>query len=201
MPRLLSRWRMQIFKYHIDRRTIVYTVLTFVVFIAVAVALLLLYTGGFFSAWFISLVLAMIALMVLSVPRKIVVTDEALEIRCVSDITVIELREIASVQLLTKNQMRGVMPIFGAVGFFGYYGKFFDFKELETITIYSSEWNNFVEITDIYDYRTIVSCRDGEALKRLIDASIGVGAALEVEAATEAATEVENATESKTEDM
>lgn len=192
---------MQIFKYHIDRRTIVYTVLTFVVFIAVAVALLLLYTGGFFSAWFISLVLAMIALMVLSVPRKIVVTDEALEIRCVSDITVIELREIASVQLLTKNQMRGVMPIFGAVGFFGYYGKFFDFKELETITIYSSEWNNFVEITDIYDYRTIVSCRDGEALKRLIDASIGVGAALEVEAATEAATEVENATESKTEDM
>ncbi len=195
------------FKYHIDRRTIVYTVLTFVVFIAVAVALLLLYTGGFFSAWFISLVLAMIALMVLSVPRKIVVTDEALEIRCVSDITVIELREIASVQLLTKNRMRGVMPIFGAVGFFGYYGKFFDFKELETITIYSSEWNNFVEITDIYDYRTIVSCRDGEALKRLIDASIGVGAALEVEAATEAATAAEveaeatTATESKTEDM
>lgn len=187
------------FKYHIDRRTIGYTILTFVVFIAVAVALLLLYAGGFFSAWFISLVLAMIALMVLSVPRKIVVTDEALEIRCVSDITVIELREIASVQLLTKNRMRGVMPIFGAVGFFGYYGKFFDFKELETITIYSSEWNNFVEITDIYDYRTIVSCRDGEALKRLIDASIGV--AHEVEATTEAATEAENATESKTEDM
>lgn len=197
------------FKYHIDRRTIVYTVLTFVVFIAVAVALLLLYTGGFFSAWFISLVLAMIALMVLSVPRKIVVTDEALEIRCVSDITVIELREIASVQLLTKNRMHGVMPIFGAVGFFGYYGKFFDFKELETITIYSSEWNNFVEITDIYDYRTIVSCRDGEALKRLIDASIGVGAALEVEAATateattaaEVEAEATTATESKTEDM
>lgn len=163
---------MQIFKYHIDRRTIVYTILTFMVFISVAAALLLLYAGGFFSAWFISLVLAMIALMVLSVPRKVVVTDEALEIRCVSDITVIEVREIASVRLLPKEQVRGVIPIFGAVGFFGYYGKFFDFKELETFTIYASEWNNFVEITDIYDYRTIVSCREGEALVRAIEERI-----------------------------
>lgn len=163
---------MQIFKFNIDRRTIVYTILTFVVFVAVAFALLQFYAGGFFSAWFVSLVLAIIALMVLSIPRSMVVTEDTLEIRCVSDITVLEMQEIASVRLLTRHDMKHIIPLFGAIGFFGYYGKFFDFKELETITIYASEWDNFVEITDIYDYRTIVSCRDREAFMATIEKAV-----------------------------
>ncbi len=163
---------MQIFKYNIDRRTIFYTILTFVMFVAGAIAMLDLYVGGFFSAWFISLVLAVIALMVLSVPRCMVVTAEALEIRCVSDATVIEMHEIVSVRRLTRQDMKRVVPIFGAVGFFGYYGKFFDLKELETITLYATEWNNLVEITDIYDYRTIVSCREADALIKAIEQAV-----------------------------
>ena len=172
MPRRFFLLKMQIFKFSVNRRTIVYTVLTFVVFVAVAFALLQFYVGGFFSAWFISLVLAIIALMVLSIPRSMVVTEETLEIRCVSDITVLEIKEIASVRLLTQHDMKQVIPLFGAIGFFGYYGKFFDLKELETITIYASEWDNFVEITDIYDYRTIVSCRDREVFMAIIEKSV-----------------------------
>lgn len=184
MPRRFFLRKMQIFRFNIDRRTIAYTVLTFVVFAAVAFALLKFYAGGFFSAWFISLVLAIIALMVLSVPRSMLLTENTLEIRCVSDITVLELQEIASVRVLTPHDMRRVIPLFGAIGFFGYYGKFFDFKELETITIYASEWNNFVEITDIYDYRTIVSCRDGEAFIASLEQAVA-NKKLLVEADTE----------------
>jgi hypothetical protein len=44
----------------------------------------------------------------------------------------------------------------------GYYGKFFDLKEFDVVTIYASEWNNFVEITDIYDTRTYISCREAD---------------------------------------
>ena len=58
----------------------------------------------------------------------------------------------------------GWLSFLGAAGFFGYYGKFFNLKEFEIITIYASEWDNFVEITDIYDSRTYVSCREADNL-------------------------------------
>lgn len=55
-----------------------------------------------------------------------------------------------------------MIRVFGASGFFGYYGKFFDIKEFDIVNIYASEWDNFVEITDIYDTRTYISCRESD---------------------------------------
>ena len=157
------------FKYRIDRRTMVYSVLTLTILVIGAVLLFVLYSGGYFSAWFSSFMLAVIALMALSVPRRIVLLDDKLEIQCLSDITEIDIREIASVRPADKREMSRMFPVFGAAGFFGYYGKFFDFKEFETVTIYASEWRNFVEIVDIYDSRTYVSCREAEYLTALIE--------------------------------
>ena len=152
------------FRYNSNRRTIISTILTFVVFAVVALLLLYLYKGGFFSAWFVSLVLAIIALMVLSIPRRIAILGNTLEIQCISDITEIDIREIATIKKVDRKAMRWVFPLFGAVGFLGYYGKFVDIKEFDIITIYASEWDNFVEITDIYDNRTYVSCRKADDL-------------------------------------
>ena len=102
--------------------------------------------------------------MVLSIPRRIVLLDDRIEIQCIADITEIEIREIASIRKVSAKDMRWIIRIFGAKAFFGYYGKFFDFKGLDIVTIYASEWNNFVEITDIYDYRIYVSCREADEL-------------------------------------
>ena len=123
-----------------------------------------LYTGGFFSAWFVSFVLALIALMILSIPRRIVLLDNKVEIQCIFDITEIDIAEIAQIQKVEKDTLRWAVLLFGSSGFFGYYGKYFDLKEFEIVNIYASEWNNFVEIVDIYDSRTYVSCRDAEEL-------------------------------------
>lgn len=163
---------MKSFKYTLDRATVLRTILTILLFAIVAIVLYFLYKGGFFSAWFTSLVLAVTTLMVLSIPRRIVLEEKALEIRCVSDITVINLDEIASIREVSRQDMQWVMPLFGAVGFFGYYGKFFDFKEWDTITIYASEWNHFVEIVDIYDARTYISCRQSALLIESVTAAI-----------------------------
>lgn len=126
--------------------------------------LYVLYTGGAFSAWFVSAILAILALMVLSIPKRVVLLDDTLEIQCISDITEIDIREIASIKRVDKRDMRWTVAIFGASGFFGYYGKFLDLKEWDTVTIYASEWNNFVEITDIYDARIYISCRQADEL-------------------------------------
>lgn len=150
------------FRYNTDRKTIVKSVLFLLLIVAGAVLLYVLYTGGAFSAWFLSAVLAVLALMVLSIPQRIVLLDDTLEIQCISDITEINIREIASVRRVERRDMRWIILLFGASGFFGYYGKFFDLKEFDVVTIYASEWNNFVEITDIYDTRTYISCREAD---------------------------------------
>lgn len=152
------------FKYKFDRRTIMLTVLTLLLCTAGAVLLYTLYTGGFFSAWFVSFVVALLALMILSIPRRIVLLNNTLEIQCIFDITEIEVSEIARIRKVRTRKLRWSMLLFGSAGFFGYYGKYFDLKEFDVITIYASEWNNFVEIVDIYDSRTYVSCRDADAL-------------------------------------
>ena len=152
------------FRYHFDRRTIIVSILALVLCAGGAVLLYMLYMGGFFSAWFVSFVMAIFALMILSIPRRIILLDNKLEIQCVFDITEIDLREISRIRKVSNRRLRWTMLLFGSSGFCGYYGKFFDLKEFEVITIYSSEWNNFVEITDIYDSRIYVSCRDADEL-------------------------------------
>ena len=152
------------FKYHFNRRTITITLLSLLCCIIGAALLYVLYKGGFFSAWFVSFVMAIAALMILSIPRRIVLLENKLEIQCVFDITQIDMREITRIRKVSDRRLRWTILLFGSSGFCGYYGKYFDLKEFEVVTIYASEWDNFVEITDIYDSRTYVSCREADEL-------------------------------------
>lgn len=152
------------YKYRFDRRTIYWTLTYLVIFLLLGAGLYLLYEGGYLSAWFTSFVVALIALMALSIPRRIVVTDEKVEVRCLLDITEIPRSEIASVRRVDARSMKWFLPLFGGCGFFGYYGHFIDLRRLERVRIYASEWRNFVEITDIYEERLYVSCSDADRL-------------------------------------
>ncbi len=152
------------FRYRCDKRTLWWTLLYVVVYFGLGASFYLLYESDYLSAWFISCVGALLILMALSIPRKIVINDERVEVRCLLDITEIDRNEIASVRAIDILEMRGVIPIFGGCGFFGYYGYFFDLRHFERIRIYASEWRNLVEITDIYEDRLIVSCTERDAL-------------------------------------
>ncbi|MBE6181449.1 MAG: hypothetical protein E7148_01985 [Rikenellaceae bacterium] len=152
------------YKYHFDRHTIYWSIIYLVVFILLGITLYFLYEGGYLSAWFTSFIVALIALMSLSIPRKIVITDEWVEICCLLDITEIRREEIASIRRVEKKQLKWVVPLFGGCGFFGYYGHFFDLRHFERVKIYASEWNNFVEIIDIYEERLYVSCFEADKL-------------------------------------
>ena len=153
-----------VYKYRIDRRTFYWSLLHLLVYALMGVGLYFLYEGGYFSAWFTSFIVALIALMALSIPRRIVVAEETVEIRCLLDITEIKRSEIKSVRRLEPQRMKWVVPIFGGCGFFGYYGHYFDVRRLDRVLIYASEWRNFVEIEDIYEERVIVSCSDPDRL-------------------------------------
>ena len=157
-----------IFRYRCDKRTIYWTLLYVVVYLGLGAGFYLLYEGGYLSAWFASCVGALLVLMALSIPRKIVVEPTRIEVRCLLDITELERKDIVAVRPIEPREMRWVFPLFGGCGFFSYYGYFFDLKHFERIRIYASEWRNLVEITDIYEDRLIVSCGDREQLIALL---------------------------------
>lgn len=158
----------RVFNYRLSRRTLSLSACYVVVLALIGMGLHSLYIGGYLSAWFLSLVVALFALMSLSIPRKIVVKDATVEILCLLDMTEIPRIEIASVQRVDPRQMRWVIPLFGGCGFFGYYGYYFDLKNFEKIVVYASEWKNLVEITDIYEQRYYVSCAEADELIALL---------------------------------
>lgn len=165
---------MKTFRYKTDRRTLYWTALHLVVYVLLGVALFLLYEGGYLSAWFTSFVVAIIALMALSIPRRIVVTDEELQVVCLLDITEIPLAEIASIHKVERRKIRWMFPLFGAWGFFGYYGHYFDLRHFDRVKVYASQWRNLVEITDVYEERIYLSAEDPDEfvaeISRRIDA-------------------------------
>ena len=153
-----------IYKYRFDRRTLYWSAVHLLLFAGMGAGLYFLYEGGYLSAWFTTVIGALIALMSLSIPRKIVVSEQSVEIRCLLDVTEIRRDEIRSVQRIDPQRMKWVVPIFGGCGFFGYYGHYFDLRRFERVRLYASVWHNFVEIEDLYDERVIVSCPDPDRL-------------------------------------
>lgn len=156
------------YKYRFDRRTIYLSACGLVLLALLGAGLYLLYEGGYLSAWFTSFVVATVALMALSIPQRIVVTDATVEIRCLLDITEIRRDEIASVRRVDARRMKWFVPLFGGYGFFGYYGHFFDLKEWRHVRLYASEQCDLVEITDLYEERLYVSCREADLLAELL---------------------------------
>jgi len=154
----------QIFKYRFGRRMYYLSVLYVAAFALIVVMLHTLYAGGYLSAWFLSLVIALFALFSLSIPRKIVVKPTTVEILCLLDMTEIPRPEIAAVRRVSTRRMRGFIPLFGGCGFFGYYGHYFNLNRFEKVLIYASRWDRFVEITDIYEQKYYVSCDDPDRL-------------------------------------
>lgn len=152
------------YRYTTDLKTRYLTVVHFIVLTIIAATLCILVDGGYILAWFISIVLAVVALMALSIPRRIILSDDGIEICCISDYTHIAYKEITSIKAVTDEQMKFIMPIFAASGFFGYYGSFIDFKCWDFVKIYASKWSNFIEITDIYEDKYYISCDQSEEL-------------------------------------
>ena len=98
----------RVFKYRFSRRTLYLSAFYILVLALIGLGLHSLYIGGYLSAWFVSLVVALFALMSLSIPRKMVVKKATVEILCLLDMTEIPRMEIASVQRVDPRQMRWV---------------------------------------------------------------------------------------------
>ncbi|MBO7220553.1 MAG: hypothetical protein J6V21_05140 [Alistipes sp.] len=158
----------KLYKYRLGKRVIYSSLLYIIAFIGLSVLLAFIYEGGYISAWFISLILAVLALMILSIPRRVVVDEEGIEIQCIAEDTTLLHSDIANIRKVEKREMNACLPIFGAVGFFGHYGRFLNLQTMEFIHIYASRWGKFVEITDIDGNKYYISCEErDDIIKRV----------------------------------
>jgi hypothetical protein len=128
--------------------------------VALGVLLAFIYEGGYISAWFIMLIAAVFALMVLSIPRRVVIDGEDIEIQCIAEDTILAYEDIAGIRAVEEREMNACVPIFGSVGFFGHYGLFLNLRTMEVVHIYASRWGKFVEITDIDGGKFYISCEE-----------------------------------------
>ena len=152
----------KIYKYRLGKRVPYTSTIYIAVIVGLGVVIATVYEGGYISAWFIMLILAVFALMVLSIPRRVVVDEEGIEIQCIAEDTTLAYEDITNIRKVERRKMSACVPIFGAVGFFGHYGRFLNLRTMEFVHIYASRWGKFVEITDIDGNKYYFSCEEQE---------------------------------------
>jgi hypothetical protein len=114
--------------------------------------------------WFSGLSIALVLLAILSIPRNIRVTGDAVEIRCVIEITHLPYHHIRSARRITLGELTPLVPIFASPGFFGWFGYWLDFQSWDFIKVYVTSWHGLVVIEDHYEQRYVVSSDDPDAL-------------------------------------
>ena len=107
--------------------------------------------------------------MVLSIPRRVVVDEEGIEIQCIAEDTTFAYEDIASIRKVENREMNACVPIFAAVGFFGHYGRFLNLRTMEFIHIYASRWGKLVEITGIEGDKYYISCEEAYDLIKSVE--------------------------------
>lgn len=141
-----------------DRRARRITVLCLVLLALLLVAIALFWSdGGYIMVVASSLLGAILLLYIMSIPRKVVIGDTSLEIRCLVEITRIKYSDLRSIRRIEPAAMKGKTVLLGSYGFFGYYGYYIDTRNWETLVLYCKRWDDFIEITDAYEKRYIIS--------------------------------------------
>ena len=83
--------------------------------------------------------------------------------------TEIPVEDIVRVERRERSEMRWTIPLLASYGFFGFFGFFINMRTFDIQRIYASQWNNFVEIVNLDEQHSIVSCDDPDGLVEAIE--------------------------------
>lgn len=148
------------YKTRLDKRVKWITILAILCIICGFCYLFFTSSGSYLPAWFLMLVIGLVAFVALSIPRFVKISPSCVEIHCLMELTTIPYENIKKITLASKYSMRWSLPILGIFGIFGYYGYYFDFSRMKIFRLYARQWNNFVKIEDIYEEVVVISCNN-----------------------------------------
>lgn len=153
-----------------DRSVWYVSILVIAAYLTVSVWLVTDNRGNdYFAAWFIFCAAIIMALMVLSAPKAIFVTDDSIELRSLVKSTYIPIESVVEVKTIRRREVRSLVPLWGIFGFWGYYGRYIDLHDAKLYTLYATSRVNLVSITT-RQRRYVISCRQPNKLVETIAA-------------------------------
>lgn len=152
----------------LDRRAWWLSVVTILLLGGVCAYLWCIASGAYYiAAWATTTAVVLVALFLLSVPRRIILSEDELELRCLVETTYIPLHTIVDVEVLGSEGFGGKVPLLGIYGFGGYYGRYLDLRRWSVYRVYASRRSGCVAIHTTKK-RYLVSCRTPEMLRVMI---------------------------------
>lgn len=155
-----------------DKRTRYLTALFIGVIVVVLTYFFISSGGSYLPAWLTILGVAIALLAVLSVPRHVIVSPQAVEIHCVLELIEIKFSQIERIKLLERRDMKWCVPFFGICGIFGYFGYYVNLRQMRTFRLYTRKWNNFIMIEDRDGNRFVFSVENPEQLIETLEKKI-----------------------------
>lgn len=144
------------------------SMVTIVIFGGVCAWLFLTAGGAYYlAAWVTTTGVVLLALCMLSVPWRILLSEEELELRSLVDVTYIPLRTIVDVEVVGEGCFESKVPLVGVYGLWGYYGRYLDLKRWRFYRVYATRRRGCVVIHTTRR-RYVVSCRTPEMLRTMI---------------------------------
>ena len=137
-------------------------------FAAVFFYLLRSSSGTYLSAWFLSLTIAVALLFIISFPRNIVLTSTDLIVYGILEATYINLADIKRIHTVSHRRLRRLIPVIGSYGFGGYFGYYFDIRNLRVIRLFASRLTGLVMVRTVYDDRILLSCEAASELVSMV---------------------------------
>lgn len=152
------------FKQKYDRRAVWISIIAFLVGMAVIMYIAFTSGGSYLPGWIGMVLVAMLALMSLSVPRYLLVTRDAIEIHCLVKFEQIHFNAIKSIKAVNKKHARWLWPIpmIGSFAVLGYYGYYIDLYNRKVVKLYAKAYNNLVIVEDIYEDIYILGVPDAD---------------------------------------
>ncbi len=103
-------------------------------------------SGTYLPAWFAILASSIILLILLSVPRRVVISQHNVELHSLLDVKTIPLCEITHVGFVPRRVLKASLPLLGSFGVFGYFGYFYCIKRKQVFKFFARSRKNLVEI-------------------------------------------------------
>lgn len=148
----------------LDNKGVVITVCSLLLIAAVIAWLFVNSQGAYYLAvWVSAVCAALLGLFALSIPTRIILCDNVLELRCLVDTTYIAIESIADVKVVGREGFKNKVPLVGLYGLMGYLGHYIDLSNGHIHRLYTTSRRKAVAI-HTSKRRYLISCNAPELL-------------------------------------
>lgn len=146
----------------------IYTNSILVLILIVTIALLLLSSGNFLSAWFAVTSCIILLLIFISAPKHFVIYQDKIVVQCIVESVVVRLDNIESIRVLKNIKITDYIPLYSSLGFLGFVGFYLDYKNgWHLVHVLCTNMDECVEIMTKNKKKYLISVPMFEELKNM----------------------------------